>query len=342
MIRSRLFIVAFFIFFAVNSLALAQDVVTVGPIETQCGAALEGELVDPFEQHVYTIELAPGDTIRAQGAHVGDQLRTSISLIDSENRLVTATNFNLGRTFPNAQPTMDSGVVSARGTYKLFVRNYPAKPVNGEYSYGSATNKGSRGTGIYFLYVSCTLRDGTVINPGETLEPVSVQVTESETAPISSIPDFGFMGLSPVDFYKGVTIPLNFEAPNVGSIPPGFDSIFGYNFNGNAGDSIGFQFTRNGNINLGIAIIAEDNTLIFQSIMTASDFILTQFILPTSSSYTIGVFSFDGTQPVDAQSTSFEITVTLNELIKAERFKRNVSAILHSSSIIALPSMKAF
>jgi hypothetical protein len=144
-----------------------------------------------------------------------------------------------------------------------------------------------------------------VIEPGDSL---------TITSSISTFSGFGFPGLAPVDFSQGVTIPLTLGgAANNGEISDGFTGIFGYRFSANAGDRFLLQFTRqSGNLNLGLAVITTNNVVVFESTLMNSNVLLTNFTLPITGDYTIGVYRSELLQPTNPEATSFEITGTIN------------------------------
>ncbi|MEL6407797.1 MAG: hypothetical protein AAFV98_08710 [Chloroflexota bacterium] len=284
----------------------AQDLDQEFTIE--CGNIVEGSFSADFELHRYTIELQPGDQVQVGATTIGEQLGVIIQLYGPTDNLI-AQDFGSrtnGRA-PTGNPSFESEVLSAPGEYEVRIMNYGFYGLN---------ISGSSGLGVYNMFLGCELRDGTEITPGSvpidqpepTSQPVSTEVSQDETAPL-----FGFQGLSPIDFNNGVTLPLVIGEANTGNIAPGFDGIFGYQFNANSGDRLSLQYLRtSGNLPLGIAIINEENILAFQTSALTSDFLLTQFTTPTAGIYTIGVYRLAEYQPLDAQTTTFELTITTN------------------------------
>lgn len=162
--------------------------------------------------------------------------------------------------------------------------------------------------GAFTIYLGCTLRDGTVINPGDT--NVADSGTGSSVTPFSGT---GFPGLAPIDFADAVVLPFNAAVPNPGSITPGFSSVFGYSLTSSAGDVMQLDFTRtSGNLNLGLVVMSPDNRVVFQASLVTADTLSTRFTLPVAGEYTIGVSRIDLIPPDAPENTTFEIAATIN------------------------------
>ena len=259
-----------------------------------CGSIIEGEFTanrnGPFLY--YEIDLRAGDQIRVSGESFGDYLQFSIGIINPSNNGVGGDTENVNWKYDlRRNPTADTEVLSERGTYQIRLRSYDP--------------------GIYTLYVGCTLRDGTVINPGDTLEPIDNNSSQSQSdAPTFS--GIGFPGLPPIDFTNGVTIPFTQGVPNTGSIAQGFDGVFGFTLDVNAGETYTFDFNRvSGNLNLAIAILSPDNLIVFYGSMITSDRLSTDVLFPDAGQYTIGVYRVDFIPPGTPENTAFQVTATL-------------------------------
>jgi len=143
-------------------------------------------------------------------------------------------------------------------------------------AYADIRDSTIRGYGAFTIYLGCTLRDGTVINPGDSASGAFASV--------------GFPGLPSMDFTGGITVPFMLDAPNAGGINPGFDSVFGFTLDGSAGDKFDLTFTRtSGNLNLGLAVLAPDNTVVYQASLVNAERMNTLFTFPVAGQYTIGV-----------------------------------------------------
>jgi hypothetical protein len=122
------------------ALVLAQG--TAVATELECGASVEGEFTQSGEKQAYTVAMNPGDKLNVSVTPVGDYLEVRFVVYDPLNSVVLqGDNARSGET----------RVLSARGDYTIQV--FPG-----------------RSAGVYTLFVGCTLRDGTVIEPGSLQE----------------------------------------------------------------------------------------------------------------------------------------------------------------------------
>jgi hypothetical protein len=119
---------------------LAQGSATATKLE--CGASVEGEFTKSDEKQAYMVAMNPGDKLNVSVVPVGDYLEVRFVVYDPLNGIVLQGD--------NARPG-ETGALSARGDYTIKV--YPGQSA-----------------GIYTLFVGCTLRDGTVIEPGSLQE----------------------------------------------------------------------------------------------------------------------------------------------------------------------------
>lgn len=273
-----------------------QSVITA-PIE--CGAIVDSEFTanNQNEQHYYTLDLAAGDAISVEIIPVGTTPNTYFYIYDRNDARLFGFN-NRGWGAGNGQPDRVSDFVV---------------PSTGEYTIRSGSNSAA----AYTILVGCLYRDGRRVNPGDVVSPVTTTGTSQTTdtqPPVDTFSGVGFPGLAPVDFSQGVTLPLTLGGvPNAGSISDGFEGIFGYTFTANQGDQFALSFTRQGgNLNLGIAVITSNNVVVFESSLMNARVLITQFTLPVTGDYTIGVYRSSLLQPTDAQATSFQITGTVN------------------------------
>lgn len=255
----------------------------------ECGSIIEAEFTPGNTTHNYIISLVPGDVLTIRTEAVGDLLNVNIGVRDPQNHSV-GSSLNYGPT-----ENLTTPVLSARG-------NYTIQPF-------SLNNH----AGIYTLYIGCTLRDGTVIEPGDI--PSSAQSTTTQTN-ASVVPTFsgvGFPGLAPVDFATVARIPLTAGTPMTAAITPTGGEILGYTLELAAGDVIDLSFTRlSGNLNLGLVVLSANNEVAFQASLVTSQTLTTRFTLPSAGQYTIGVFRIDLLPPASPEATAFQIQATLN------------------------------
>jgi hypothetical protein len=268
----------------------------------QCGDIFEDAFTENRQFKDYLLNLNPGDQMTITGSPLGDRLTFKILMYGPTGVTITDSGRGLSRA-----PVIESGVLSAPGNHQISVVNAELSSNNSatnRTTYSGSSSQG--GVGVYTLYVGCILRDGTVIEPGDT-----VQTGVSPVQPPRGFSGIGFPGLDPTDFSDGVTIPFMPGVPNTGSIAPGFSSVFGFTLAASAGDTYTIDFTRvSGNLNLGIAIMSPDNRVVFYGGMITSDALSTRLTLPAAGDYTIGVFRVDLLPPASPETTIFQVTAT--------------------------------
>jgi hypothetical protein len=138
----RFWILSIFLFLQLFIFAWAQDV----GAKVNCGDTVEGEFTQLKEAHEYIINLSPGDKLKVGSVPIGDYLNTRFVIHEPAGKVILETDFS-------KTPVAETGILSGRGEYKVFIQN---TTYNG---HGGAA-------GVYTLYVSCILRDGTVIEAG--------------------------------------------------------------------------------------------------------------------------------------------------------------------------------
>jgi len=266
-----------------------------------CGDVIEGEFTKNFEGFSYTIDLAPGDSMVINGSQIGDKLKYAVGLFSPTGLEISRSND--GDT--SKSPSLESGILSGRGTYLIQVANSYLR------SDGSQYNNNTGGTGVYSLAISCKLKGGKFIGPSgatestdETAPNTSVVTnTQPSTLPFSGN---GFPGLAPVDFSNVTKIPL-VTSQSVTFSPTGSD-VFGLTVDAKAGDKFSLNYTRlSGNVNLGLAVLSASNEVIFQASLVTSDMLTTTFTFPTAGTYTIGLFRVNLVMVANPQPTKIVI-----------------------------------
>jgi hypothetical protein len=264
-------------------------------IPIQCGDIIEAELTaadftsdNRYTIHEYTVSFNAGDSVTVRAEPIGSFLDIGVHIKDTQDVILENDSNSNGNT------SQIDVVLSASGQYIITI-------------YGASDGK----IGAYQAFFGCTLRDGSVIAPGDVVATPEQNPTDLPDVP--SFSGFGFPGLQPVDFSQGVTIPLTLGTPNTGSISDGFVGIFGFTFSANAGDVIDLSFERlSGNLNLGLAVLSEQNEIAFQASLVTSSTLSTRFTLPSTGEYTIGVFRIELLPPDAPEATTFQITGTIN------------------------------
>jgi hypothetical protein len=124
----------------------------------ECGDSIEGEFTQSTEVHDYLVPMNPGDKLRLAVLPIGDYLLTALAIWEPAGNDITY-DYEVEQA-----PAVETGILSARGDHKIQVYNYPRsnKPNYGIHRQPSANGH----AGVYTLLVSCTLKDGTVIEAG--------------------------------------------------------------------------------------------------------------------------------------------------------------------------------
>ncbi|MBI1281792.1 MAG: hypothetical protein GC179_26950 [Anaerolineaceae bacterium] len=295
-----------------NNTAFAQDkeIVEGDVIVADCGSVIEGEFNSNYERHYYAVNMKAGDTMQISASPLGDQLRSSLvllgptelALVISDQRGNLGTDGKYYRLGIEKNPKIVSGVLSASGKYLIGVNNF-------EWNYSP---RDSGGIGVYTLYIGCTLRDGTVINPGDkpainTSDPT----IEATSAPVFS--GFGFPGLAPIDLSNTARLPIPPGIPLSGALTPTGSEILGYLFKAEAGDTVEVSFNRlTGNLNLGIVVINAQSQVIFQASLVTTQSMTTRFTIPESGEYTAAVFRIDLLPVANPEPTAFSVKAVVN------------------------------
>lgn len=255
----------------------------------ECGAILEAEFTPDNTSHFFTTELSAGDTISAAAYPIGQALDMGISLSDPLDKRL---KWNIGL---NGKSVQIEFTVSATGRYTIN-------------TYGRSDGNP---IGAYTLYIGCTLRDGTIISPGDA-SPIPSASDSEETVEIPAFSGFGFPGLSPVDFASITRLPLIEGVPLSGIITPTGGEIIGFVAEAEAGKALDLSFKRlSGNLNLGIVVLSPNNKVEFQVSLITSNTFSTQIVLPTAGEYIVGVFRIELNPPENPEGTAFQVQMQL-------------------------------
>lgn len=266
----------------------------------QCGDIVEGEFRKSESSVQFTITLAPGDVLEVSARRFGDYLlfydwysNVHTGILAPSGSVVTRLR---GDSSSYSSFTMKTGVLGERGEYTIKLTNMQA-------------------TGSFTLEIGCTLRDGTVIKPGD-VSPTDDSASANETRPTpepafpvgaiqgtggvnssteaSSSPftGFGFPGIGAVDFSAGIPFPLALGESHKGAV--GSDITL-YTYEASEGEAATLSISRvNGNVSIGVTVINQaDNSIVFLGGMPTSNNLSVELTFPTSGTYAIGVFRLD-------------------------------------------------
>jgi hypothetical protein len=296
--------------------AHAQETITrITAQELTCGGEpIAGEFTTAREERTYTINAVAGTTISVSIKAIAQQPQMIALITDPTNFgiAISAGNMDNGQTvyFPGRLQTdiqLNGIILPGTGEYSLRVlnsdfRNYRFS--TDEYLVFDTDGRG--GIGAFNIVLECIGPDGRPIIP---VDPTPAPEPTAISQPSF---DFGVPALPAQDFSVGVTLPLQPGVANMGSISPGFQGIFGYTFPASAGDTVSLTFNREqGNLSLGLAVIAEDNTIAFQSTLAGASNLTVSFPVAVAGTYTIGVYVTNIAAPAAPENTTFTIQASI-------------------------------
>jgi hypothetical protein len=264
-------------------------------IEAKCGDVIETEFTENFQEINLLIGLEPGDAILVQGKTVSRKLGFRIFVFGPTNLEIANSGDGNPTSSDYSFPAVDTGTLPAHGKYRIVLTN-------------KNWWRDTMGVGIATVEISCTLKDGTVINPGDTAQSAVTTPASSAAQPVS-VPTNGFPGLAPVDFSKATKLKLPRSGEIEGEITPEGGEVLGFTFDAAEQQVFDLSFTRiSGNLNLGLVVLSGDNKVYFQTSLVASSTLNTQFALPAGK-YTLGIFKIDLVTPATPETTEFAITL---------------------------------
>lgn len=274
---------------------------TAAPVA--CGNIVEGDFTLDTQRHDYSIELKGGDSIRVSIIPLGPTLETTIQFRGPTGQEVDRSH--VARAV-ELMPSIEPPVLAASGTYTIMVGNSQIE-ADGDLS-TQPWDLG--GVGIYTLYIGCTLRDGTVIEPGDVVE-----ATPTETAPVSpTCTGLCFAGVPAMDLSNGGRNALSNGTPAIGAIAPSGEEILGYVFSARADDGLNVTVERlSGNLNLGLVILDSNSQVIYQASLGASELMSTRLRIPSEGEYVASVYRLETLPAISPETTAFSIQIDLME-----------------------------
>ena len=139
--------------FSIFAFAQTPEPELTATTSAECGQVIENEFSLPYEYHEYLLQLNPGDQLKVNVLPTGEYLFSTLDLFEPAGNAIS-TQYEVEQ-----RPVLESGILSGRGQYKLHVYNY------GRSTGGQPDSREGGRAGIYKLLISCTLQDGTVVNP---------------------------------------------------------------------------------------------------------------------------------------------------------------------------------
>jgi len=119
-----------------------------------CGDIIEGEFTKIEEWQAFDINLEPGDKLNVKvSPKFGDYLHFRINITGPSGNILFNGGTKVKKIF-----TAQTGIVSARGVYRVFIVNYPDNYKRRELSR----------LGNYILEITCDKSNGDIISPSNT------------------------------------------------------------------------------------------------------------------------------------------------------------------------------
>lgn len=315
MVRAVLIVVLVLVVSAVLPIAPRPTLAQVGePIPLQCGDITEGEIMPGendgngdknYGHDAYLLQVQAGTKINVTIEPFGASFNPYLAIRDGSDNYIFA--FNNGAA--GEIETLSDYQVASTSAYMLDISGTEPEGAAGKlYSLGS-TYLAQRWFGAYELRMGCTLRDGTVIEPGDA--PAGPVGGNTGGAPAPIFTGYGFPGANPVDFSAGIEIPLTAGAPQTAPIGPDGNTVALYTIEGRADTPQTLTIARvSGNLSIGVTVINKaDNTIVFFGGLPSSNSLSVELSFPTDGTYAIGLYRLDVGSAV---GTSGAVQVSIN------------------------------
>lgn len=308
-------IISFVLTFISINITLAQNsaVENTQPNPLTCGTIIQSEFSAQYQLDIYTITLAPGDKLSLTTSSIGNLLTMRLVIFEPvTNRVIAFSGEFSSYVQLRQNPSLETDVLSARGTYIIWVANFTNGGRSGGDTAASKATGPTGGLGVYTLNVGCLLANGTQIAPGTSITPPTqppASPTEVPQGVINGIPS-----LPAVDFSNAILASLTMGQFVSGQIPAEGNAIICFTFNNDAPQTFDLQFLRRaGNLNLGLGAISPSHKVVFQTVMISSDLLLTRFHVDEIGQHTLCIFKADVNPPATPQPTDFQIQGTLTK-----------------------------
>lgn len=315
MVRALLIVVLVLVVSALLPIAPRPTLAQVGePIPLQCGDIVEGEIMPgentangdkDYGHDDYLLAVQAGTKINVTVEPFGASFNPYLAIRDaSDNYVFVFNNGAVGET-----ETLLDYQVASTSAYKLIISGEDPEVAAGQVRSIYNTPYSQRWFGAYELRMGCTLRDGTVIEPGDA--PAGPVGGNSGSAPAPIFMGYGFPGANPVDFSAGIEIPLAAGAPQTAPIGPDGNTVALYTVEGRADTPQTLTIARvSGNLSIGVTVINKaDNTIVFFGGLPSSNSLSVELTFPTDGTYAIGLYRLDVGSAV---GTSGAVQVSIN------------------------------
>lgn len=282
----------------------------------ECGQIIEGEFVEDYEEHYYRISLVQGEEVNLEVRSLEREgvLKTSLAIYEpgSDRPFLQTTKYGgTGAAYvtvngPQDVPRIETGILTTRGDFTFKVTN-----ANLTSRGGARDPRG--GAGRYTLFIGCVLRDGTVVNPGDAVEPVAADPAPPAQQPVAApaVPVFsgyGFPGLAPVDFSNGIEVPLTMGQAQ--TVPVGGDiALYTFTAAANTTRTMLIEKTTP-DLSVGVTVIHRDTgEIIFMGGMPRTASLMATLTFPVDGTYALGLFRLDTST---MQGTSGAVQIVMN------------------------------
>lgn len=307
------------------SLLPGTKVLGQAAIGIKCGDIVEGEIVAgqaqtvtrlsrPREVNDYALNVAAGTRINLTVQPLGMTFNAAFVLVDSGDNDTVIVNSALDG---EPEQLIDFPLGSSNQVLRIMGARPGSTFTDTEvyYFYYDNTISSYAGNfyGAYQILLGCTLRDGTVIEPGDIAAGISDtdnqdsgSIVDALTS-LTTIPDFGFPGVQPRDFSEGIELPLFLGQAQ--TVPVASDVAL-YTYSAPAGEIATLKLVRvSGDISIGIAVINKDTReILFVGGMPSSNNLTVELTFPTDGTYAFGLFRLD---TVEHTGTSGAVQIML-------------------------------
>lgn len=312
-----LFLMSLFAGIILTQMSRVNAQASSNPASVRCGDVLVTEMSPgvPYQDTVLAVQA--GTKVNLTITPLGSSFNPFVFLVDSgggEMLRLNAGAAGEAEELIDLQLSSSNATIRVFGTWHLYtgrLPNYNFTSFMREIEFDIRNN--TTNNRLYYLE-STGLFFGAYEISVQCVPPPGTTPTAPVATPTLAPPTYGFPGAPPQDFAVGVTLPLQPEIANPGTISAGFPGIFGYTFEAGAGSTVDLSFARqSGNLSLGLAVVGADNTVVFQTSLIGATSLNATFPIPDAQTYTIGVYLINISPPASPQNTGFTIQAVVNQ-----------------------------